>query len=122
MPLCKDWFSVKTPAGEELLLVKSTDVYNSGSNWSRVKIPGVTRSSASLVVRFTLNNVTSADAGKFYCTRVSDGSTISDCKHVLVVLCKYATFHAIYHLTQSAEEHDVCIRLPPSPANEVNMV
>ncbi|XP_048254606.1 mucin-21-like [Haliotis rufescens] len=86
MPLCKDWFSVKTPAGEELLLVKSTDVYNSGSNWSRVKIPGVTRSSASVVVRFTLNNVTTADAGKFYCTRVSDGSTISDCKHVLVVL------------------------------------
>ncbi|XP_071111367.1 muscle M-line assembly protein unc-89-like isoform X2 [Haliotis cracherodii] len=79
MPKSEGEFYGRHPAGRVLLFVKSTDIYIWDSYRTRVKITGVTTLSAAMAVGLSVDSVTPADAGTYYCR-----GNIS-CDHFLVV-------------------------------------
>ncbi|XP_071095027.1 uncharacterized protein [Haliotis cracherodii] len=80
-------FYVRSPTDKSLLTVESSLVSVWPQYISRIKITGVTNSSAGLAVQFILYSVTASDAGRYTCSKVwwSGGSTIPDCGYTLVV-------------------------------------
>ncbi|XP_067676902.1 uncharacterized protein [Haliotis asinina] len=87
LPFRDSDFYVSRDSGDLIFHVNQTMIYIIDKYWSRIKISDVsTTSSRSLIVRFTLYNVTSTDAGKLDC-RVYDKEwhILLDWHHLLVI-------------------------------------
>ncbi|XP_046555770.1 uncharacterized protein LOC124265031 isoform X2 [Haliotis rubra] len=80
-------FYVSRDSGDLILHVNGTMIYTMDKYWSRIKISDVsTTSTRSLIVRFTLYNVTSADAGMLDCREYDEEwHILPDWRHVLII-------------------------------------
>ncbi|XP_046342056.2 uncharacterized protein LOC124122906 isoform X2 [Haliotis rufescens] len=82
-------FYVCHHSGDLILHVNETMIYIMDKYWSRIKISDVSTTSHSLIVQFTLYNVTSSDAGKLDC-RVyhKEWHILPDWHHMLILARK----------------------------------
>ncbi|XP_046565337.1 uncharacterized protein LOC124274054 isoform X1 [Haliotis rubra] len=77
--------SVIGPTDRVVLEMDSTEIYIREAYWTRIKVMKVITSLATVAVQFQLSDITSSDAGRYYCSLKPRGQTGCSWDHFLVV-------------------------------------